>query len=213
MNVFIGLKSNKPLSDSKLKLYLDLFPVRMQADILRCKSPVGRTARLLGKLALLESIKQFRLSAELLNCYCVTKTGRPFFKTAEEFSFSISHSGNMAVCAASNECVIGADIEEIRSIKPEILSRKLSLDGRDLILGSKDPNEMFFNYWTRLESYTKAKGENLAANIRKSNVWVQPIHERSRTWYFRRVFAGSNYTCHICTDKKVEKLRKICLSF
>lgn len=64
--------------------------------------------------------------------YSVTENGHPFFSNAEDLHFSISHSGEMAMCIVS-DTPVGCDVEKIA--------------------GNED---MDLNQWTAMESYLKA---------------------------------------------------------
>ena len=64
------------------------------------------------------------------------ENGKPYFKNDLDFHFSLSHSGERAMCAVSDE-PIGCDVE-------------LITPGRDA------------DAWTRLESYAKATDEPLS---------------------------------------------------
>ncbi len=76
--------------------------------------------------------------------------------------FSISHSGNYAVCAVSDNPV-GVDTEVIRDIPFRNDYRLFTLEEVIYVNASeKEHNLRFFEVWTKKEAYIKAKGLKLA---------------------------------------------------
>lgn len=110
-------------------------------------------AHVLLNHALLKSRSQITLPAEP-----VTDTnGKPhLYDGEEEIRFSLSHSGDYAVCAIS-DIPIGVDIEKIEDYKPEIASRFFNKSELKYI---KDA-DTFYRIWTLKESYIKTVGLGL----------------------------------------------------
>lgn len=95
-------------------------------------------------------------------------TGKPVFAQCPDHHFSLSHSGNMALCALSDRAV-GADIELIRPRReglPDYVFRGEDFQ-RYIRLGGDWP--AFYTLWTEKESIVKYTGEGLKA-IRRSCV-------------------------------------------
>ena len=76
-----------------------------------------------------------------------TEHGKPL---TEGIYFSLSHSGEWAVCALS-DCPIGVDLEYRRDTVPAHLQRRL---------GTGDPEE-FFRRWTAMEARVKCLGSTV----------------------------------------------------
>ena len=94
--------------------------------------------------------------------YCVAipvepvtdENGKPhLYDRGEEIHFSLSHSGQYAVCAVADS-PIGVDIEQIKDNRPEIAGRFFNPDELKYI---KDA-ESFYRIWTLKEGYLKAVG-------------------------------------------------------
>lgn len=89
----------------------------------------------------------------------VGERGKPM---VEGLEFSLSHSGNMVVCAVSEEPV-GCDVEEIRKAPKGVAERYFS-EGEQAYLSQLSGDEYdreFFRLWTMKESYVKMTGEGL----------------------------------------------------
>jgi 4'-phosphopantetheinyl transferase len=82
-----------------------------------------------------------------------TDEGQPYIAGMDNH-FSISHSGNFAVCAI-DKCKIGIDIEEIRNI--DIKAAKRFCNEKELEYVGNDINR-FFEIWTAKEATYKMMG-------------------------------------------------------
>lgn len=94
--------------------------------------------------------------------------GKPVFAQDPDHHFSISHSGNMALCALSDYDV-GADIELIRPRREGLPGYVLRGEDyqRYLRMGGGWP--AFYFLWTEKESIVKYTGEGLKA-IKRADV-------------------------------------------
>lgn len=111
--------------------------------------------------------------------------GKPFLKDHPAVHFSISHSGEWAVCAL-DDAPIGVDIEQIRSIDTERLATKT--------FGMTAPvtPETFFSMWTHKESYLKAIGVGLGG-----------LHTAfDDAWHFKD-YSLDGYSLTVCSQKTV----------
>lgn len=86
------------------------------------------------------------------------KYGKPHVYTREgrEIYFSLSHSGDHAICAV-DENPVGADIEEIKVEKYGIADRFFASEERKYVYD----DESFYRIWTLKESFIKAVGLGL----------------------------------------------------
>ena len=96
-------------------------------------------------------------------------------KDAEQIYYSISHSGDYAVCVLSNRRV-GIDIEnKFRSAfsdgkteRLDKIAKKCLTVGEEIQFLSADEDEKadgMLRFWTRKESYSKAMGKGLAMDF------------------------------------------------
>ena len=100
--------------------------------------------------------------------YRFTGMGKPFFPELPDFHFSLSHAGEVAVCAVSDR-EIGADVERRRPVSDTLLRRYFSEKERQTV----EPLWL----WVRKESYGKLTGRGLA-ELKESR---HPLWEEERT--------------------------------
>lgn len=100
--------------------------------------------------------------------------GKPYFPgISDKFQFSLSHSGNMAMCAFSysddgKAVPVGCDIELVRKTDIKIAKRFFAPEEYERIISLSDENEradLFFRYWTLKESYIKLTGKGLSTPL------------------------------------------------
>lgn len=94
----------------------------------------------------------------------LTERGKPYLLHHPEIYFSISHSGRLAVCAASDKPV-GIDAQEIRSYDAGIATLAFSAKERAWLAGQSDGDRAFTRLWTRKESYLKMTGEGITVDL------------------------------------------------
>lgn len=89
--------------------------------------------------------------------------GKPYFAFHPEWRFSLSHSGDLAMCVMSpNE--VGCDIERIGERETEKLAKRFFSGAENELLERTPEAErarMFFRLWTLKESFLKCTGEGL----------------------------------------------------
>lgn len=88
--------------------------------------------------------------------------GKPYLKSTDEVHFSISHSGNMAMCAVDDQPV-GADIEIIRPFQAGLEKRIMSEAENSVFAQDPHKIQLFYKIWTLKESYLKYTGQGLGA--------------------------------------------------
>ncbi len=83
----------------------------------------------------------------------LTGASANFQKESKELYFSLSHSGEYAVCAIADD-LIGTDIEIIKGANTKIVNRFLADEEKNYIKNADD----FYTIWTLKESFMKAVG-------------------------------------------------------
>lgn len=121
------------------------------------------------------------------------ENGKPYLKGREDVFFSISHSGNIVMCAVSGK-EVGCDVQKIKEVNLSVCERFFSKEETDYIKAQKDQNDAFIRLWTLKESSAKMTGKGLTVsfdNISDSDV------------YFKEYDAVDGYKCSVCckTDK------------
>ncbi|MBR0171505.1 MAG: 4'-phosphopantetheinyl transferase superfamily protein [Lachnospiraceae bacterium] len=99
------------------------------------------------------------------------KHGKPYLRSHPAFCVSLSHAGNIALCAIS-EAEIGADVQDHRDMPParilRIANRFYAPPERDLLAAVKDPAEqkaLFFRLWAAKEAYIKLTGRGISEDL------------------------------------------------
>jgi 4'-phosphopantetheinyl transferase len=92
--------------------------------------------------------------------------------------FSLSHSGEFALCAVTKGRYVGVDIEWIRPVSAwrEIAARYFSKGEQEALcsLSSDRTLEAFFRGWTRKEAYSKALGQGVSQRWTQFSVSLTP---------------------------------------
>lgn len=93
--------------------------------------------------------------------------GKPYYPNLPGVHFSLSHSGERAMCVvADNE--VGCDVEKIKNKNCDIAERFFAGDENALLKSIADETaqkEMFFRLWTLKESFIKCIGTGLATPL------------------------------------------------
>ncbi len=102
-----------------------------------------------------------------------TERGKPYFPNRPEVHFSISHSGELWVCAFSGRPV-GVDVQQHVKKRGEGDREAAGRFGRmadrffhprEAVWVREEPYERFFRIWTAKESYVKYTGEGIGAGF------------------------------------------------
>ena len=121
----------------------------------RLKLEKDKKRSLLGEILLKKLLKEEKVVAEILS----SDNGKPYLSD-DSFCVSISHSGEMAAVALSDNA-IGIDVEEIREITPELIKKVCTEKEKEYIESSEDKNSAFLEVWTAKEAYFKKQGTGI----------------------------------------------------
>lgn len=138
--------------------------------------------------------------------------GRPCLSGAGDADISISHSGDIVVCALSTGGRIGIDIEHIRKIDtsefrdffPESLLSAAGIDS-DAFSGNGTGVEDFFHAWTRLESVLKADGRGFASTFDDILFVENMAFMDGNTWHLNTIAVADGYVCHLASAHVVSR--------
>lgn len=97
--------------------------------------------------------------------------GKPVYKDYRNINFSLSHSGEYALCGIGNNPV-GIDIEGNRKINFRVSERFFS-DKEKTWIGKDE--DRFFRMWTLKEAYAKLTGEGIAKVISSIEFTVEDV--------------------------------------
>lgn len=96
-----------------------------------------------------------------------TEHGKPVLRDHPQWQFSLSHSGEYAVCALA-DAPIGIDVQERRSVDALSLAERFFSPMETELLRSLPETERssaFFRLWTAKESILKAQGSGLTGGL------------------------------------------------
>lgn len=93
----------------------------------------------------------------------IQASGKPYLGNSS-IHFSISHSGNILVCAVADR-EIGVDVQKVSSYNPSLAARYFSEDEKRFILSSPHKDKAFTTLWCAKESYIKALGSTLSKDL------------------------------------------------
>lgn len=132
--------------------------------------------------------------------------GKPYLRDDPQLYFSLSHSGDFALCAVCDGCEVGCDIEmrgeaDLRVAKrffaPEEFAQLTALPT------VQAQNEHFYRLWTLKESFLKATGLGLRLPLDAFSIeFGETITVRqsvdARHYSFARSDAIPGYACAVC---------------
>lgn len=190
INVYIA---GTKLLDTEQKFEDGLYKVNEQrrAKVLRCKNEDDKKRTLLAGLALRYGLEQMGLSYDALE-FAQTPEGKPYLVSYPQVHFSLSHSGEYAVCVISDQNV-GVDVENQsrrllasdRSEKRDAVARQCFTEEEYIRFSSakdEEKNKIFVELWTKKEAVSKAVGKGLAMDFTKicepeENFWSLSIDD------------------------------------
>ena len=184
------------LEDWAFKALLQQFPLFIQEEVLRYKRWQDRQRSLFGKCLLNRALQSLHFDSGLLYNLKYNSYKRPYLEAV--FDFNISHSGDIAICAISDTCKIGIDIEKIQPVEIDHYNIQLSEMERQQIKKADDSNRTFFNTWTKKESFIKAIGKGLSHPLNMINTENNKIIYKEQEWTFHRIELLKEYVCHLC---------------
>lgn len=117
----------------------------------------GRFCCLKSWLMLQEEMKSygFRLST-----FGYSESGKPFLSSGPYFSISHCKTG---IAVAIDDQPVGIDIESVRKVDPELVTRTMNDSEQAFIAASDHPERAFTRLWTQKEAVLKAEGTGISS--------------------------------------------------
>jgi 4'-phosphopantetheinyl transferase len=126
--------------------------------------------------------------------------GKPYYSNSD-MHFNISHSDRMILGVIGNR-EVGIDIERITGADIDIAKHFFTEGERDLILSQKDEDtrsKVFFEIWTRKESFLKAIGTGLNTSLTSFDVCEDQVYYEGRQYDIKNIDIKPEYSAAICT--------------
>lgn len=157
------------LNDQVGALDLDLALTQVSAQrreqALKFRHENGRRLSLAVYLLLMDGLRE-EYGIQTPPVFDYTAEGKPFILGRPDIHFSFSHSGNVALCALSDQPV-GADVEVPRTITPSLVSYTMNDREQEQINASADPALRFLYFWTCKEALLKLTGEGIRNDMKQ----------------------------------------------
>ena len=147
-------------------------PYRRQ-KIALLKNMKDKMRSLAAAIALNTALKEYGLEERTME-YDVGKQGKPYFRYNPDIHFSLSHSGDYAICSIGSH-ETGNDIELIKSGRERVAKRFFATEELDWIYETQDPRERdnrIFRIWTMKESFLKVTGRGMSLPLKNFAVML-----------------------------------------
>lgn len=154
-------------------------------------------------------LKDAFASAHMEECLTEIKfspKGKPYLQN-EEFFFSLSHSGDYAVCV-SDDKPVACDIESMTRKIPLRLERIFSTQENEYYNELKDEKqtEFFFKVWTCKESLSKQVGKGIQMDFEEISFCdngkiLEKMQFEGKWYYFKECYVAPDYVVTICSSQ------------
>ena len=121
--------------------------------------------------------------------YFASEHGKPEFIEYKSIHFSLSHSGDYAVCAIG-ERPVGIDVEK----KHDIISGVV-----DKYYNPAEAKMDFTDVWTRKEAVVKADGRGIAADLSQIDVSADTAQCSEKKYHLYKIDAPEGYFISVAT--------------
>ena len=161
MRTRLYIASSDPLTDSaRFDRLAGTIPEARREKLAAFRHEGARHLSLAASLLLVRALQDESLHADKI---ALSEYGKPYLPQLPGFHFSLSHSGNMALCAVSSDPV-GCDIELPRGFDPNLARRFFHPAEQEWLFSRPEAEQSsaFFRLWTCKESFLKALGLGLS---------------------------------------------------
>ena len=180
---------------------------RQKIALLRHENDKNRS--LAAALALNAALKNYALEERMME-YDVGEQGKPLLRYYPEINFSLSHSGDYAICSIGEE-EIGNDIERVRSGKERVAEHFFAKEELSWIQNAESPEEKdarIFRIWTIKESFLKVTGLGMSLPLKAFTIIIEnnvsvSVHQKvnDKTYHIKEYTMPGFY--HESTDYKI----------
>ena len=173
----VGQFENEKLFREKLNL---LSPYRQQ-KIAILKHDKDKNRSLGAGIALDHALETYGLKEKSVE-YEFGEWGKPSLKYHPNIHFSLSHSGDYAICSIGDKAM-GNDIELIKPGRLKVADRFFAKEELEWMRSEPDEEEItrrMFRIWTMKESFLKATGKGISLPLRDFAVVVDEENNKIR---------------------------------
>jgi 4'-phosphopantetheinyl transferase len=182
---------DRELTDKLLSL-----PESLQQEALRKRQWVDKQLSICGKLLLLELLREYNTNNSLADLK-YNEYRRPCFDCRPDFN--IAHSGNIAICAMTDQGQIGIDIEQIKQLDFADFTDFFTGNEWHYINDHANKFDGFYNFWTRKEAVLKAIGSGFHTPLNSVDVSGEELIYDAITYQITQLNIHPDYKCHIAS--------------
>lgn len=183
-------------SDTELSDKLTLLPENLRQQALRKRQWIDKQLSVCGKLLLLELLKAYNSKSSLFDLR-YNEYFRPCFDCRPDFN--IAHSGNIVICAMTDDGQIGIDIEQIKQLDFADFTDFFTRDEWHYINDHANKFDGFYNFWTRKEAVLKAIGSGFHTPLNSVDVSGDELVYDEISYQITPLNIHPDYKCHIAT--------------
>jgi 4'-phosphopantetheinyl transferase len=191
-----------PFSENIWATLLRLLPEQEQARVMRFRKWEDRHRSLLGKLLLQKALFQLYADDDYTTQVLYTRYGRPYLSGGPDFN--ISHSGDIVVCACTEQGKAGIDIEKVSYVDLDVFQQMFTRREWDDIKNAPEQQLRFYHYWTLKESVIKADGRGFSVPLQELVIDDGKAILEEQTWLVKELYIDEGYKCFIASDTKQE---------
>ncbi|KZS40039.1 hypothetical protein AWE51_10390 [Aquimarina aggregata] len=197
-------KISESFHQNGFKKLLAELPKVMQSKANSYRRWQDQQAFLLGRLLVKEGVKKFGYTKDPLVNFQYNTFGKPFIDGS--INFNISHSQSYVVCAISNYCNLGIDIEKRNSIPLDSFKTQFSEEEWNEISISKNSTLTYYEYWTKKEATTKGVGKGVSIPFSSFTFKENTTQIEGVTWYIYPINLDEklDYSVHLACNKRID---------
>jgi len=185
----------KPISRELAGRWLGELSSARQTRLQQLRRPEDRNNSLLGMQLLKAGMNHLKFSDFRLSGVQYRTNRKP--RLNEAVDFSISHSGELVVCALTRNGRIGIDTEKLRPLSMHSYSKFLSVSER---LDSGSGSDAFIDLWTCKEATLKGCGDCRLDQLKDITVSGDTALIGTRRFYLQRLALLHGYKTCLATS-------------
>ena len=186
---------------SIMQTLLPKYTLEFQSKINKLRRWQDAQLSLLGRKLLLDGLRTYNIIGQESDIK-FTAHNKPFM-SGQTVKFNISHSGEMVVCALTENAEVGIDIEKIHWVSLEDFKPQMTKNEWNHIRNSKNQLHSFFDYWTQKEAVIKANGQGMSIPLDSFEIKNGKSLIENSLFFVKKVELAPDYKCHIATNKAV----------
>ena len=201
------IEAEKLNNDNLFLEYYNRMSVYRKEKIDRLKQRKDKNLSLAVGIIIDTYLQSFGLRECDMN-YSTKENGKPFFTDFKNLHFNASHSGNIAVCAFS-ENEIGCDVQQICKARENVAKRFFTNNEYNYIYSCNDKNihksftvdERFARIWAIKESYLKLNGSGLGGGLTSFDIIIEENTAKiANKDIWVKEYRYNNYYIALCSE-------------